>query len=291
LLISESAWRKALGEFGNADHNVKLWLVGAPMRGLFPGSIRWTPYSQAFQDLTGRSRNLFSACRRNLLFYAPLALIGLILFVSAVIGRNLAFILIRHATHAIPALTAPEPKARSEASDVRAFKAPMSEKRDRASRASKGNPAQATDPIAAMRMSVSGAFPVDWPRAAPELSDSSEAPAARPESHRAQSIPVPYFQVDSSCAKYENYLQRQCVLREQKSFDLLISVWDRTGSAIRTDCIARAKISPTDQYRVLESCVHLEAARQEAIKRIQGPTPHFDYRGYFSEGEREPYSY
>jgi hypothetical protein len=289
-LAAKARW-KALAEFGSADHNVKLWLVGAPMRELLPGSIRWAPYSQAFQDLTSRIRTLFSACRRNLLFYAPLALIGLILIVSAVIGRNLAFILIRPATHAVPALTALEPKTRSDAGDARATKAASSEKRDRLSRAPRENPAHATDPIAAMRRSVSGAFPVDWPRAAPELSELSEAPATRPESHRAQSIPVPYFQVDASCAKYENYLQRQCVLREQKSFDLLISVWDRTGSAIRTDCIARAKISPTDQYRVLESCVHLEAARQEAIKRIQGPTPQFDYRGYFSEGEREPFSY
>jgi hypothetical protein len=261
------------------------------MREMLPSSMRWRSHVQPTLKQNERWRRFFSAWRRSFWFYAPVGLVALILILSASIGRNLALILNWPGTRIeVPAALHRQP--RSSVGEVQKARNSRPEVSDKTSNVARQNSNPAPDQIAIMRRAVVRAFPVDWPPPLPDQSNPSEGRGARSGSDKVRPTPIPFFEVDASCAKYiENYLRRQCVLREQKSFDHLISEWDRTGSAIRANCIARSKLSPTDQYRVLDSCVHVESAKGEVIRRLQDPSPRFDYRGYFSEGAREQLSY
>ena len=261
------------------------------MREMLPISMRWPPHLQTNLKLADRWRNFFSACRRSFWFYAPLGLVALILILSATIGHNLAFILNWPGTR-IAARTTLHPQPRSSVGEVKKDRNSSFDKSDRIPHVTRENSSPVTDQIGIMRRAVVGAFPVDWPHLLPDQLDLGEARGARSGSDKAHPTPIPFFEVDVSCAKYiESYIRRQCVLREQKSFDHLLSEWDRTGSAIKANCIARSKLSATDQYRVLDSCVHVESAKGEVIRRLQNPSPRFDYRSYFSEEGRERLSY
>jgi hypothetical protein len=98
---------------------------------------------------------------------------------------------------------------------------------------------------------------------------------------------IPYFDVDIACGKGKaNYVKHECVVREQRSFDALISQWDKISYQVKSFCAAWARNNMSGQtykYVNLEKCIRAESSKEAMRRKFSEPPPKFNDRGIFND--------